>query len=269
MPIPISENLRQWLVSKNLQGYINVFEGEPHLNVAELLQQINISKITDKQVRRTLKLKREGFDVVQKMDKDTLRSYFREYSPSAKAFQMFGGQDEFFHEVATFMLEVGFVTAWFYGMPKKRVGFIIATYEGETFDCGLLLVEVLRDQLYGVQQKRKSMKTIFARWLSILFPPLEIGKSTRRKEAITSADTGATRRMAGNEIGTSRYHSTGKRTSTVGAFTSPGIGTKPSTRLCPHHTPNRTYSRTYTCRTNPTNTKAATGETKGSTISID
>ena len=116
-------------------------------------------------MHRTLKLKREGFDIVQKMDKDTLRSYFGEYSPSAKAFQTLGGQDEFFHEGAKFLLEMGFVTPQFYGMA-----FIIATYEGETFDWGLLSAEALRDQLYGVQQKGKLTKTIFARWLAILFP---------------------------------------------------------------------------------------------------
>ena len=90
MPIPISDNLRTWLESKNLQGYISIAEAEPHPNVAELLQQIDISKITNKQVRRTLKLKREGFDDVQKMDKATLLSYFGEYSPSTKAFQTLG-----------------------------------------------------------------------------------------------------------------------------------------------------------------------------------
>ena len=42
MPIPISENLQQWLVSKNLQGYINIAKVEPHPNVVELLQQIDI-----------------------------------------------------------------------------------------------------------------------------------------------------------------------------------------------------------------------------------
>ena len=68
------------------------------------------------------------------------------------------------------MLEVGFVTPRFYGMPKKRAGFIIAMYEGEVFDWGLLSAEALRDQLNGVQEG-KPMKTIFARWLSILFPP--------------------------------------------------------------------------------------------------
>ena len=92
-------------------------------------------------------MKREGFDVVQKLDKDVLRSYFGEYSPSAKAYQTQGGRDDFFHEVAKFLLEIGFVNPRFYCLPKKRVGFIIATYEHEVFDWGLLSAEALREQL--------------------------------------------------------------------------------------------------------------------------
>ena len=114
------------------------------------------------------------------MDKDVLRSYFEEYSPSAKAFQMQGGADEFFHEVARFLLEVGFVSPRFYCMPKKRAGFIIATYEGEIFDWGLLSANALREQLYGVQQG-KPMKPIFARWLSVLFPS-HISKSQPQEQ---------------------------------------------------------------------------------------
>ena len=72
MSIPISDNLRQSLDTKNLQGYIRIAEAAPHPNAAELVQQIDIAKITNKQVRRVLILKREGFDVVQKMDKETL-----------------------------------------------------------------------------------------------------------------------------------------------------------------------------------------------------
>ena len=180
MPITISDNLRLWLETKNLQGYIRIAEASPHPNAAKIAQQIDIAKITNKQVRRILNLKREGFDAVQKMDKETLRSYFGEYSPSAKAFQTMGGQDEFFHEVAKFMLEVAFVTPRFYGMPKKRAGFIIATYEGEKFDWGLLSAEALREQLSGIQQKGKMMKTIIARWLSVLFPPQS--SENRREE---------------------------------------------------------------------------------------
>ena len=151
MPITLSDNLRSWLETKNLQGYIRIAEASPHPNAAKIAQQIDIAKITNKQVRRILNLKREGFDAVQKLDKETLRSYFKEYSPSAKAFQTMGGQDEFFHEVAKFMLEVAFVTQRFYGMPKKRAGFIIATYEGEQFDWGLLSTEAPREQLSGIQ----------------------------------------------------------------------------------------------------------------------
>ena len=131
MPITISDNLRSWLETKNLQDYIQIAEASPHPNTAKIAQQIDIVKITNKQVRKILNLKREGFHAVQKMDKETLRSYFEEYSPFAKAFQTMGGHDEFFHEVAKFMLEVAFGTQRFYGMPKKQAGFIIATYEGE------------------------------------------------------------------------------------------------------------------------------------------
>ena len=53
-------------------------------------------------------------------------------------------------------------------MPKKKVGFIIVAYEGEEFDWGLLSAKALREQLYGVQ-KGKTMKTSFARGMSVLF----------------------------------------------------------------------------------------------------
>ena len=91
MSIPISDSLRLWLETKNLQGYIRIAEESPHPNTAGIAQKIEIAKITNKQVRRILNLKREGFDAVQKMDKETLRSYFGEYSPSAKSFQTMGG----------------------------------------------------------------------------------------------------------------------------------------------------------------------------------
>ena len=98
------------------------------------MEEIDVSKITNKKVRAALEMRSEGFDVVQKLTKDGLRSYFGEYLPSAKAYQAQGGRDEFFHEGAKFLLEVGFVSPRVYCMPKKRVGFIIATYEGVVFD---------------------------------------------------------------------------------------------------------------------------------------
>ena len=169
MLIVVSNNLRQWLVDKVLQGYFKVADADTHPRATKILQRIDVAKITNKQVRRVLNLKREGFVVVQKMDKEMLRSYSGEYSSSAKAYQTYGGEDEFFHEVAKFLLEVGFVSPRFYCMPKKRAGFIIATYEGKKFDWGLLTAEALREQLLGVQTS-KPMKPIFAQWLLVLFP---------------------------------------------------------------------------------------------------
>ena len=47
-PIPVSDTLRQLLVNKNLQGFIKIAEAEPHPCVADLLQEIDVSKITNK-----------------------------------------------------------------------------------------------------------------------------------------------------------------------------------------------------------------------------
>ena len=71
---------------------------------------------------------------MEKLNPKVLRSYFGEYSPSAKAYKTDDGKDEFFQELAKFMLVVAFVSPRFYGMPKQREGFIVSTYEGEIFD---------------------------------------------------------------------------------------------------------------------------------------
>ena len=169
MPIPVSDELREWLHSRNLQGFIKVAEADPHPQAEEVVQELDITKITTKKVRNALQMPRGGFDAVKKPSSEALRSYFGEYSPSAKAYQTYGGRDEFFHEVARFLLEVGFVSPRFYCMPKKRAGFIIAAYEKEDFNWPLLSGEALREQLQGVKTG-KPMKQIFGRWLSVLFP---------------------------------------------------------------------------------------------------
>ena len=86
MPIPVFDNLRQWLTNKDLQGFLKVADSDPHPRASEIIQQIDVAKVTNKQVRRVLNLKWEGFDVVQKMNKGILSSYFREYSPSTKTY---------------------------------------------------------------------------------------------------------------------------------------------------------------------------------------
>ena len=54
---------------------------------------------------------------MEKLDPEVLWSYFGDYSPSSKEYQTQGGQDEFFHKVAKFLLEVAFISPRFYCMP--------------------------------------------------------------------------------------------------------------------------------------------------------
>ena len=64
MPIPVSDDLRSWLVRNNLQGFIRVAEAEPHPQAEALMEEIDVTKITSKKVRTALGMPRGGFDVV-------------------------------------------------------------------------------------------------------------------------------------------------------------------------------------------------------------
>ena len=75
---------------------------------------------------------------MEKLKPEVLRLYFAEYLPSPKAYRTLGGKDDFFQEVAKFMLEVAFVSIRYYGMQKQGAWFIISTYEGEKKDWSYL-----------------------------------------------------------------------------------------------------------------------------------
>ena len=101
--IPVFDRLRQWLHTKGLQGYLRVADVKPHPCTAQIVNQINVAKITNKQVRQFLNLKMEGFDGMAPLKPEVLRLYFGKYSPSAKAYKTQGGEDELFQEVAKFI----------------------------------------------------------------------------------------------------------------------------------------------------------------------
>ena len=214
MSIPISDNLRQWLTRKNLQGYISIAEAVPHTNAAELLQQIDISKITSKQVRWTLKLKREGFDVVQKMDKDTLRSYFGEYSPSTKAFQTLGEPGRIFPWSG--QIHVGgricHSTLLRHAQEKGRIHH--RHIRRRDFRLGVVFSRSVARPIIWVSTKGETDEGHLCPMVVYFVSTLEFGKSSRRKEAITCPETSATGRVAGSRIVTSRYHSTRTGTTT-------------------------------------------------------
>ena len=99
-----------------------------------------------------------------------LEQYFGEYSLSAKAHRTHGGSNEFFGNLAHFLLEYGCITANAYSIPKKRAGLIITTYRGGVVDWGILTGEGICATLASFQSG-KCFLPVLAQYLAILYPP--------------------------------------------------------------------------------------------------
>ena len=81
---------------------MKVAEAESHPRAEALMEEIDVSKLTNKKVRTALGMPRGGFDVVKKVTEEGLCSYFGECSPSTKAYQTQGGRDLFFMRLQSF-----------------------------------------------------------------------------------------------------------------------------------------------------------------------
>ena len=57
-----------------------------------------------------------------------------------------------------------------YGIPKKKVGIIIDTFEGRAIDWGVITEPTLREGLHSYQAGKK-LRPIIQKYLTILFPP--------------------------------------------------------------------------------------------------
>ena len=90
--------------------------------------------LTNDHVRPALGLKPVGHHELDVPPPSLLESYFREYSTSAKAYRTQDGTNELFRELVKFLLEVPCVHPSTYSMSKKKVGFIIATYQRDLID---------------------------------------------------------------------------------------------------------------------------------------
>mgnify|MGYP000134895197 FL=1 len=102
MPIQVFDHLRNWLKTNGLEGYLWITNAEPHPHAAEIVKQIDVDKLMNKQVHQFLNLKNEGYDIIDTFEADILESFFGEYSSFAKEYQTHGGKDMFFHDVAIF-----------------------------------------------------------------------------------------------------------------------------------------------------------------------
>ena len=76
----------------------------------------------------------------------------------------------FFREVAKFLLEVGCVHVNAYGMPKKKAGVIIETFERKAVDWGVITGLTLREGLHSYQSEKK-LRPIIQQYPTVLFPP--------------------------------------------------------------------------------------------------
>ena len=123
-------------------------DAEPRPQATEVVKQIDVAKITNQEVRRFLNLKKEDCNMMDSLDDDVLESYFGKYSPFAKAYQMHGGKNVFFHDVVKCLLEVTCVSPRQYCMPKQWARLIITTYEGSKVDWGYIIGITLIEQLH-------------------------------------------------------------------------------------------------------------------------
>ena len=95
--------------------------------------------------------------------------------------------DEFFRQLAEFLLEVAFVRPTPYTMSMKKVDFIIAMYKGDKVDLGYLRGEALRLAL----QVGKKLLPVVAHYLSVLHLPHIV--INYRKTTTTSTQTTQTK----------------------------------------------------------------------------
>ena len=109
MLIQVSKHLRNRLKTNELDGYLRIADVQPHPQPTNIVKKIDVDKITNEQVCGFLNLMNEGYNIMDTLEPEVLESYFEPYSPSAKSYRTFGGQDVFFHEVAKFLLEVACV----------------------------------------------------------------------------------------------------------------------------------------------------------------
>ena len=79
MLMQASEKLRRWLKTKDLEGYLRVADIEPHSHIENIVKNVNVDRIINKQVHRFLNMKKEGYDEID-LSKPTFCVFRRVFS---------------------------------------------------------------------------------------------------------------------------------------------------------------------------------------------
>ena len=155
-PMALSEEARQWLTENGLEGFLQIADAPPHVELEQAAATIDLSEITEGAVQALTGLQAGGLQSIECPSNQILFEYFGEYSLSSKAYRTQGGQNLLFREVARAMMEYGFVHPRPPAIPKYQAGFVMAPYEGLRVDWLDFITEGLKDAIGNLVEGKKS-----------------------------------------------------------------------------------------------------------------
>ena len=154
MPLEVSAELRTWMTRHGLAGYLNVYNAPVHPQAWAITTKIHSDTITNDIIRSALRLPRGGEHDIEAPPQHILEQHFGEYTLSAKAHHTHGGPNEFFGDLAHFLLEYACVHANPYNMPKKKAWLIIMAHQGGTIDWGIITGNGVRAAIASFQSRK-------------------------------------------------------------------------------------------------------------------
>ena len=156
-------------------------EAPPHREAEKIVKEIDTELITEEAIHALIGLPEGGIFTIDNPTPAQLRKYFGEYSLASKAYRTQGGEDPLFREIARVLHEFGHVYPRPPCMPQNRADLIIATYEGVKVDWPVVIADGLYVAIDSVRGKEgRKIWTAVAQWLTLLAPPIEPVKTTKR-----------------------------------------------------------------------------------------
>ena len=175
----LSDAAREWFTKNGLEGFLRIADAPPHEEPEQVAATIDLSKIMEGTILTVTGLQAGGLQSVEIPSNKIMSEYFGEYSLNSKAYRTQGGKDLLFKEVARVLQEYGFVNPRPPAMPKYKVGFVIAAYEGLKVDWVAFITECLKDAIGDLAGGKKPWTGV-AQWLTLLAPPVLTIKPKKR-----------------------------------------------------------------------------------------
>ena len=169
MSFEVSTELRSWLTTHGLAGYLQVYDADAHPRALAIAAKIHPGTITNDIIRSALRLPRGGEYNVEAPPHQILEKYFGEYSLSPKAHRMHGSPNKLFGDLAHFFLKYMCIHQNPHSMPKKKAGLIILAHEGRKIDWGCITGEGIRAALASFKTGKRFLP-VLAQYTAVLYP---------------------------------------------------------------------------------------------------